>query len=62
MNKDMDEVVCRCWNVTVGDIKKAIDNGAESYEGVRDVTRASTGCGGCEDKVRKLVKEFLHSK
>lgn len=60
MNEDLNEVVCRCWNVTAGDIKKAVDNGAQSYESVRDATRASTGCGGCEGRVRELVEKFLH--
>lgn len=62
MKRDLDEVVCNCWNVTVGDIKNAVENGAGTYEEVRDITNASTGCGQCEDEVRRLVEEFTRKK
>ncbi|MBC2582146.1 (2Fe-2S)-binding protein [Clostridium sp. DJ247] len=56
---DNDEVVCACINVTVQDLKDAIENGAKSFEEVQDVTQVSTGCGGCTDSVKALVDELL---
>ena len=43
MNKD--EKVCYCFNVTVGDIEKAIKAGA--------------GCGRCSANVEKVTTELL---
>lgn len=60
MERDMDEVICNCWNVTVGDIKKAVEDGADTFEEVQNVTNAGTACGQCQDEVRKLVEEFTH--
>lgn len=59
MTKDLNETVCFCNNVTVGDIKKAIENGATSFEAVQNVTQAGTGCGCCVDEVKALVEDFL---
>ena len=59
---DMEETVCDCMGVTVGDIKKAIDDGATSVEEVQDATSAGTGCGGCLDKISELVSQFTSEK
>jgi bacterioferritin-associated ferredoxin len=54
-----DDVVCNCINVTVQDIKDAIDNGAKSFEDVQEATQVGTGCGACEESVRELVDKLL---
>ena len=40
MNKD--EKVCYCFNVTVGDIEKAINEGADSLGAVQQATKAGS--------------------
>jgi assimilatory nitrate reductase electron transfer subunit len=47
--------VCRCNGVTKGDLVHAWDAGATSVESLAEVTRATTGCGGCTQLVCGLV-------
>lgn len=53
------EVVCGCMRVTRDDIVAAIENGARSFEEVKEITKLGTGCGGCTEKNRELVTELL---
>ena len=55
---DLNETVCFCGDVTVGDIKAAVEAGHTTLEAVQQATGASTHCGGCLDKVEELVKQF----
>ena len=57
MNKD--EKVCYCFNVTVGDIEKAINEGADSLGAVQQATKAGAGCGRCSANVEKVTTELL---
>ena len=54
-----NDVVCGCFNLTVQDLKNAIENGAKSFEEVQSVTNVGTGCGECVDSVKALVNELL---
>ena len=46
MNKDL--IICRCEEVTEGEIKKAIRSGARTITGIKRRTRAGMGlCQGC---------------
>ena len=56
---DNDEVVCGCTNVTIQNLRDAIENGAKSFEEVQSVTNVGTGCGECVDSVKALVNELL---
>jgi len=61
MNDDV--IVCRCEEVSVGEIRKAIQEGARDVAGVKRRTRAGMGlCQGrtCERTVIKLLAEELH--
>lgn len=58
MRRDMSKVICHCMNVTVGDIKNALDDGAKTFEEVQEITQASTGCGCCADDVKAVIKEL----
>ena len=55
---EMNEMVCFCGSVTVGDIKAAVEAGNTTLEAVKAATGAGTHCGGCVDKVADLVKQF----
>jgi len=56
---DNDKVICGCTNVTVQNLRDAIENGAKSFEEVQSVTKVGTGCGKCVDSVKVLVDELL---
>jgi len=50
--------VCSCFAVTKGAICGAVQNGATSMADIKEVTSASTGCGGCA----ALTKQVLDSE
>ncbi len=54
-----NDTVCFCKNVTVQDIKDAIDNGATNYKEVIEATKATTGCGRCKDTIKEVVNDLL---
>ncbi|WP_406860992.1 FAD-dependent oxidoreductase [Streptomyces sp. HUAS MG47] len=47
-------VVCHCNNVTKADVAHAWQTGARTPDALATATRATTGCGGCGDKLRAL--------
>jgi len=53
------KVKCSCYNVTVQDLKDAIENGAESFKDVKAVTKVSTSCKKCKDNAKSIVKKLL---
>lgn len=59
---DYDKVVCGCYKVTVGDLNRAVKNGAKSFEEVQAVTKVGTGCGNCVDGNKELVNEIIIRK
>jgi nitrite reductase (NADH) large subunit len=54
----MSATICSCYNVTKGDVCKAIDGGCTTIGGLKAETKASTGCGGCS----ALLKSVLNSE
>lgn len=55
---DLNEKVCFCGNVTVGDIKAAVEAGNTTLEAVQAATGAGTHCGRCVAKVEALIEQF----
>ncbi len=51
-------VICSCYDVTKGDLQKAVAEGATDMGGIKAATEASTGCGGCA----ALAKQVLDSE
>ncbi|MFD3499203.1 FAD-dependent oxidoreductase [Streptomyces sp. NPDC058676] len=49
-----DTVVCRCNDVTRGRLADAWRGGARTVAALAAATRATTGCGGCSDDLRRL--------
>jgi NAD(P)H-nitrite reductase large subunit len=63
-NKDDDVLVCRCEEITLGEIKRAIKQGARDVTGVKRRTRAGMGlCQGrtCEKLVQQIIRQELGS-
>ena len=60
-------MVCNCKQVSYYAIADALNNlknftdVLQAFEGVKDVTHCSTGCGGCHDKVLDVISEILMS-
>ena len=54
--------ICSCHNVTKGDICATIDDGAVDLAGVKSVTKASTGCGGCTALLKSVVDHELEAR
>jgi NAD(P)H-nitrite reductase large subunit len=58
-----DTVLCRCEEITVGEIRQAIEEGATTVSAVRMLTRAGMGrCQGrmCDSPVADLLAEELN--
>jgi bacterioferritin-associated ferredoxin len=60
---DVDDlVICRCEEITRGEIKEAIRNGIQTLNGIKRVTRAGMGlCQGqtCQQLVARILTEEL---
>jgi len=57
-----DLVICRCEEITLGEIKDAIRNGFRTLNGIKRVTRAGMGlCQGqtCQRLVTRIITEEL---
>ena len=55
-----DEIVCRCEEVTYGEIKKAIDEDAEDLDAIKRMTRAGMGlcqCKTCFSIISDILSE-----
>jgi nitrite reductase (NADH) large subunit len=58
-NGPTDRVVCFCYNVNESTIVAAIASGCTSLMDIRRETYASTGCAGCTEEVKKLLRKHL---
>lgn len=59
---DDDLIICRCEEITKGEIKEAIRNGLQTVSGVKRITRAGMGlCQGqtCERLVTQILAREL---
>ena len=58
-------MVCNCKQVSYGTILDALqelsnlDDVLSAFESVKNVTHCSTGCGGCHDKVMKIISDVM---
>ena len=63
VSEDLDDlVICRCEEITRGEIKEAIRNGMRTLNGVKRITRAGMGlCQGqtCQRLVAQILSEEL---
>ena len=51
--------ICPCFKVSCDDIRKAVEDGADSFKKVKKVTKVSGKCGHCECRVKEFTKEML---
>jgi len=60
--KEDDIIICRCEEITLGEIKKAIKEGARDVTGIKRRTRAGMGlCQGrtCERLIQQILQKEL---
>jgi nitrite reductase (NADH) large subunit len=50
-----DRTVCNCNKVTVGGLRLAIAQGADSVDALCAATKAGTGCGSCKGELAQLI-------
>lgn len=57
------QIICKCNNVSRGEIEDAIRNGADELNKIFDATTAGVGpCGGsCRRKLAPMLEEFLET-
>lgn len=60
-NYDDEMIICRCEEVTLGEIRRAIQAGARDVDAVKRMTRA--GMGLCQSKsCYDLIANMIHSE
>ncbi|TCQ84780.1 MULTISPECIES: nitrite reductase large subunit NirB [Rahnella] len=51
--------ICSCFDVTKGDIIKAVQGGCHTVAALKSATKAGTGCGGCIPLVTQVLNAEL---
>jgi len=51
--------ICSCHDVSKGELRRAIDDGATDLGALKSCTAAGTGCGGCAPMVGKILDHRL---
>lgn len=57
MKNPDDIIICRCEDVTYGEIVKAIENGAKDINSIKKLTRA--GMGNCQGHVCEILIQTI---
>lgn len=58
-------IICHCKKVSYLDIERALVNHSKMedvlqvFNDVQKLTKCSTGCGGCHDKVLDVISEIM---
>lgn len=55
----LEKTLCHCMKVTNGHVKKAVEEGAKTFEEVQEKINVSKGCKKCVDNVKRVVDEFI---
>jgi len=61
-------IICNCKQVTFGAIEKAVheatrlDDAVGLFEEVQEMTKCSTGCGGCHDKILDVIADLMYER
>lgn len=57
MNKE--QIMCRCFKVTVGDLVKEIEKGTKEFEEIQEKTNAGKGCKRCVENIKDTFYKLL---
>lgn len=53
-----NRLVCECYDIWVDDIKKALENGADSFEDLEKSMRLGVLCSACIGDSKKVIEEL----
>lgn len=59
-------MVCNCKQISYDDIvttlhnMNKIEDVVSTFDDVQKITQCSTGCGGCHDKVMKIISDTMY--
>ena len=51
----VNKIICHCKQVSYSDVKIAMTNGARTIEDIKEMTKASTGCGKCKMLIQNII-------
>jgi NAD(P)H-nitrite reductase large subunit len=51
----VNRIICHCKQVSYGDIRIAMVNGARTLEEIQKLTGAGTECGNCTEDIKKIL-------
>ena len=57
--------ICNCKKVTYADVENVLhrevkfENVEKAFEDVQRITKCSTGCGGCHDKIMDTISKIM---
>lgn len=60
-----NRMICNCKQVSYADVEAALNqmdsftDVLKSFEEVQKITKCSTGCGGCHDKILDTISEIM---
>ena len=54
---DENRMVCECYDIRVKDIKKAIENGLDTFEKMEKAMKLGVLCGACVNDAKKVIEE-----
>jgi superoxide reductase len=60
-----EHIICKCKNVSYADVEDAlhkssnIGDAVKAFDDVQEITKCSTGCGGCHDKILEAMSEIM---
>lgn len=53
-----NRLVCECYNIYVDDIKKSLENGADSFEDLERSMKLGVLCSACIGDSKKVIDEL----
>lgn len=53
-----NRLVCECYDIWVEDIKKALENGADTFEDLERSMRLGVLCSACIGDSKKVIEEL----
>ena len=60
--------ICNCKKVSYNDIVvalhslKSFDDVLDAFKEIQNITKCSTGCGGCYDRVVQAISEIMNGQ
>lgn len=59
VEKDIDDVICNCMQITRGEIIEAIsDGGLKTIDAIGEEIEAGTVCESCHDDIQDILNEY----